>query len=425
MLENWGIRMEADILRLKGRIMGDEAVAFANAKVNVGPQGDFNRELTNNKVMEAVDLKKWLVICTKRDGPTASKFIDLVMRNSRPMGIQSVKPDLIELPTDTVDTYVNALRKSINKDLQIVILICPTARDDRYAAIKRICCSEMPVPSQVINARTLANDQKARSIVQKIMLQMNCKLGGTLWSIKIPFKNVMIIGLDAYHEKSGGKVGAVVGLVASINSEYTKWFSRAMIQGKNEELANSLQIATTQALDTYQKVNNELPSRIIIYRDGVGDGQLQFVKDYEIESMKKAFPKGYSPEFLFIVVQKRVNTRLFAEVISKGQFDNPVPGTVVDHTITRPNMYDFYLIPQSVRQGTVTPTHYVVLEDTAGLSVDIVQRLSYKLCYLYYNWPGSVRVPACCQYAHKLADLVGQHIKRAPADVLCDKLYFL
>jgi len=49
--------------------------------------------------------------------------------------------------------------------------------------------------------------------------------------------------------------------------------------------------------------------------------------------------------------------------------------------------YDFFLVSQSVRQGTVAPTHYNVIHDTTGLKPDHMQRLAYKLCHLYYNWP--------------------------------------
>ena len=51
--------------------------------------------------------------------------------------------------------------------------------------------------------------------------------------------------------------------------------------------------------------------------------------------------------------------------------------------------YDFFLVSQSVRQGTVTPTHFNVICDTSGLRPDHMQRLTYKLCHLYYNWPVS------------------------------------
>lgn len=39
---------------------------------------------------------------------------------------------------------------------------------------------------QVINSRTISQQQKLRSVTQKIALQMNCKLGGELWALEIP-----------------------------------------------------------------------------------------------------------------------------------------------------------------------------------------------------------------------------------------------
>lgn len=53
--------------------------------------------------------------------------------------------------------------------------------------------------------------------------------------------------------------------------------------------------------------------------------------------------------------------------------------------------YDFFLVSQHVRQGTVTPTHYQVIEDTLRLPPDIMQRLTFKLTHMYYNW--SVSIP--------------------------------
>jgi len=48
-------------------------------------------------------------------------------------------------------------------------------------------------------------------------------------------------------------------------------------------------------------------------------------------------------------------------------------------------------------QGTVTLTHYVVIRDNANMKTDRVQQLTYRLWRLYYNWPGTIRVPAACQ----------------------------
>lgn len=64
--------------------------------------------------------------------------------------------------------------------------------------------------------------------------------------------------------------------------------------------------------------------------------------------------------------------------------------------------YDFFLVSQSVRQGTVTPTHYNIIYDNTGLKPDHMQRLTYKLCHLYYNWPVSWKLLALKlqQYVH-------------------------
>ena len=93
--------------------------------------------------------------------------------------------------------------------------------------------------------------------------------------------------------------------------------------------------------------------------------------------------------------------------------------------MTLPERYDFFLVSQSVRQGTVNPTSYNVIQDDIGkqhlgpsylsllmrwfslaLKPDQLQKLTYKLTHLYYNWPGTVRVPQVCQYAHKVSSLI-------------------
>lgn len=48
--------------------------------------------------------------------------------------------------------------------------------------------------------------------------------------------------------------------------------------------------------------------------------------------------------------------------------------------------YDFYLVNQIANRGTVSPTHYNVIYDDNALKPDHMQRLTFKLCHLYYNW---------------------------------------
>lgn len=135
--------------------------------------------------------------------------------------------------------------------------------------------------------------------------------------------------------------------------------------------------------------------------DGVGDGQLKLCKEFELPQIKKAcrlLDANYNPFVTFIVVRKRVHTRIYKKSSTQNQcYENPPAGTVIDHSITRCGLFDFYLVSQNMRHGTVTPSHYVVIENESELTPDILQQLSYKLTYQYFNWPGSIRVPAPCQ----------------------------
>ena len=58
---------------------------------------------------------------------------------------------------------------------------------------------------------------------------------------------------------------------------------------------------------------------------------------------------------------------------------NPPSGTVVDDVVTLPHRYDFYMISQSVRQGTVNPTSYNVVYDGCMIKTDYLQQLTFKV----------------------------------------------
>jgi aubergine-like protein len=83
-----------------------------------------------------------------------------------------------------------------------------------------------------------------------------------------------------------------------------------------QELTDTLKTAFSQALRKYYEVNNFLPDKIIIFRDGVSEGQLNYVAEHEVVQLRETFAKDYCPQMSVIVVQKRINTRLFAAAVS-------------------------------------------------------------------------------------------------------------
>lgn len=150
-LLNWGLELCDKPDKLICRQLPEEEIYFGKGKFSAGINASFAKYATNSELLEIVNIHDWLLIHTKNTTMAANSFLDHLHKISRPMGIQINKPIIRVLNDDRTDTYVNALRQFIKANTQIVVLICPTSRDDRYAAIKKICCAEIPVPSQVSN----------------------------------------------------------------------------------------------------------------------------------------------------------------------------------------------------------------------------------------------------------------------------------
>ncbi|VDI77989.1 aubergine [Mytilus galloprovincialis] len=479
----WGLRFSQDLVQINARVAPPEKIMQRyDAVLNYKQEdADWSRDMRGKELVTPVDLQRWVIVFTRKNSVMAQDLVQTLSKVGPPMGMRIAQPTPCEIPDDRNDSYLSALRQQVQQDTQMALCILPTNRKDRYDAIKKFCCVDHPVPSQVVVGRTLSKKQMLMSVATKIAIQLNCKLGGEVWHLEIPLKNLMVIGIDSYHDsaKKGRSVGGVVasinpaltryysrctfqhsmqelsdglklkglmvvgidtyhdsakkgrsvgGIVCSMNRNLTRYYSSTTFQMQTQELVDGACIKLRGALEKYHEVNGALPERIIVFRDGVGDGQLQAVHEHEIPQMIDCFKKAggteYSPKVGVVVVKKRINTRFFAS-LNRGQLGNPPPGTIIDTEVTKPEWYDFFLVSQSVRQGTVTPTHYNVVWDTTGLKPDHMQRLTYKMCHLYYNWPGTIRVPAPCQYAHKLAFLVGQSIHRDPSPALADRLYFL
>ncbi|CAB3989275.1 piwi 1 [Paramuricea clavata] len=411
---------------MDGRVLPPEVIKHKDGKTyNYKPaEAEWSREMRGADLRSTVPLDSWMLLSTSRDSGIAQDFLQTLQRVCGPMGIKVAKPMMCELRDDKTETYLRTMQEKMTDSVRMVTCILPTNRKDRYDAIKKFCCVSRPVSSQVIVARTLSKKQMLMSVCTKIGIQLNCKLGGEVWAVDIPLKNLMVIGIDCYHD-SVSKGKSISGFVASTNQTLTKYYSRCTSQHTGQELVDGIKVCVTGALRKYNEINKTLPDRIIVFRDGVGDGQLAAVFEHEVKQFMECFRTvGFQerPKFAFIVVKKRINSRFF---LKNGRLQNPPPGSVVDQHVTRKEWYDFFLVSQSVRQGTVTPTHYNVIHDTTGLKPDHMQRLTYKLTHLYYNWPGTIRVPAPCQYAHKLAYLVGTSIHDEPDISLADRLYYL
>ncbi|XP_050028085.3 piwi-like protein 1 [Dermacentor andersoni] len=428
-MDEWGLKFDDALVTVKGRVLPVERVRQGDRSHGYNSQtADFSRETRDQRLHVAVNIESWLVVCPRRVETDTTEFVRTLLSVSPPMGLGLGQPQMLQLDDDRAGNYVRALHEvGSGGNLQLAIVVLPNNRKDRYDMIKKQACVDLGLHTQVILARTISNRRNMRSVATKVAIQLNCKLGGEAWCLDIPLVNTMVVGYDTYHDSSSRRLSAGA-FVASMNRLLTRWYSRVAFHATHQELGSSLGLLLQDALHKYMQVNSgSAPDRIIFFRDGVSDGQIPQVREWEIEqiisSLDALFP-GVDHKLAFVVVTKRITTRFFSHLPSGG-YGNPLPGTVVDTEVTRPERYDYFLVSQSVRQGTVAPTHYNVIYDTTGLKPDHMQRLSYKLTHLYFNWPGTIRVPAPCQYAHKLAFLAGQSLHAEHSPRLASTLFYL
>ena len=163
---------------------------------------------------------------------------------------------------------------------------------------------------------------------------MNCKMGGEPWAVDIPMKNTMVLGYDTYHD-SLHKDKSAGALVASLNKNFTRFISSAHIHDRMSEMTDHMVPAVTKALRKYIEVNGQAPERVIMYRDGVGDGQISYVLDHEVAAIEQCFKmqRLEGVKFTYVIVSKRINTKFFA---MNGKPGNVNSGTIVDDVVTQP-----------------------------------------------------------------------------------------
>lgn len=164
---------------------------------------------------------------------------------------------------------------------------------------------------------------------------MCTKLGGAPWLPAIPVKGIMTIGYDVSTDtvnkrQSFGALVATMDLKQGVN-----FYSAVSSHADSDALSTEFSLNVVKAMHAYREHHNMLPEKIIIYRGGVGDGQIGYVRDIEVQAVESKLKTIYDQmdsklELLFIIVNKRINTRIF-----QGR-NNPPAGTIVDDVITLP-----------------------------------------------------------------------------------------
>ena len=273
-----------------------------------------------------------------------------------------------------------------------------------------------------------SNERGQDMYLANIALKVNCKLRGVNQSLApselgiIGHGKTMVVGIDVTHPSPGSLSTApsVAAVVASTDGTLGQFPCELSAQEGRVEMVAQLTAMVCSRLRLWQQKNKTLPENVLVYRDGVSEGQYMVLQVTEIPALRAAFDLLYTPaqrksgvpNLAVVVVGKRHHTRFYPTQVGEAdRSGNTVNGTVVDRGVTSIWNWDFFLQAHTGLQGTVKPAHYYVVLDEIfanpqlkklhpfANAADTLEDLTHKMCYLFARATKAVSICPPAYYA--------------------------
>lgn len=455
LLRGFGVTIEPELVSVKGRELQSPRLLYS-AKVGV-----------NDKVLRTVEGAAWNLIPEKKglsffepgkainrwtwfvfspDLGDRDRIGDLVKRFQNyltELGVvflnEAAPSDGLHIPYevgDNMEAVKDSIEAAVNdRILDFALVILPSTRAEVYTAVKLVGDMWLGFHTVCVTAEKFL--KFGRGQYANLATKINLKFGGinhAIFEMCLPFfqRNTMLVGYDVVHPT--GQAGNVeelssqVGLVASIDKNFGQWRSCYWTQPANQEVLDDQQLTDKikYLLDLFRASRKALPEIILIYRDGVSEGQYLQVLEKELPRIRKACDDAYEidskPKFALVVSVKRHATRFFpTSETNTDKSKNIKSGTVVDRGVTQARCWDFYLKSHAALKGTARPAHYVVLHDdifrpyhlrglpkpvsasdalAAGKqAADYLEKFTHQLCYVFGRATKAISICTPARYA--------------------------
>jgi len=438
--KEFGINIAGNMAQVTGRILPPPSIEYSQGKtVKISQQnpGKWVQRSQDNMYVEGSRLQYWAVLDLadrEKDKLTESEFYSLLnglVTVAKEVGFAISSGDNNLMYKDSSEQKVEKdfsdLVKEFNQAgtmLEMVIVILPFKGSRVYDVIKKIGDLKHKVPTQCCLKRNLfkPGGQVNWQVLSNLCLKLNSKLGGVNHVLapksrpqllEVP---VMILGADVTHPAPSqkGQKPSIAAIVASMDPQASQYEVEVRVQdsGQNEEVIQDMKNVVKKLLLRFNQITKKKPQALVMFRDGVSEGQFTTVMARELVDIRAAckdLQETYEPQITYIVVQKRHHTRFFPMDQNRYKNGNALAGTVVDQGINHPTEGDFFLLSHEGIQGTSRPCHYHVLWDDKLMTADELEILAYYLCHLYTRCTRSVSYPAPTYYSHLAADRARKH----------------
>ncbi|CAI7659783.1 unnamed protein product [Penicillium viridicatum] len=430
-----GIQPGKEMITVPARILNPPNLLYGGRKAANPRNGSWN--LIGTKFYQGANIQKWTCLSIRRRGSTSKlenpeREMDAFYRKLRDHGLSLPAPSKPYLNVfiggddrENRDALKEAIKKVSKESFPFLVVLLPSTEGKIFDFIKYAGDLKTGVLTHCMLAEKFAG--ASEQYLSNNAMKVNLKMGGSnqlLQPANSRFigaaKSTMVVGLDVTHPSSTDPevFPSVAAIVASTDYSMGQWPGEIRAQTRRQEHVEFLKEMMLTRLALWQKKNNgKLPQNILVYRDGVSDGQFNMVLTEElpkIQAAAKAVYREALPNITIVVCGKRHNVRFYpTNAKDQDRTSNPLNGCVVDRGITRPIYWDFYLQAQAPLQGSARPAHYIVIHDEIFTNpkvnsdrkpADVLQELTHNICYLMGRATRSISYSTPAFLADKFCD---------------------
>ncbi|PAV90773.1 hypothetical protein WR25_13012 isoform B [Diploscapter pachys] len=423
-LAAFGVEVSSRPRQVEGIRRQAPKIKFANNQEARMNSDSCNWDGKNLRVSHPGQIDNIVCIYTDtRDKPIIERAVEKLKAMAQTLGIKigmwNVEPRAYT-PEELADLMKELKSKQETTKKRYLLLHFDHKASKSHAQLKLLERRHSIVTQQITVDKAKDLPRQAQT-AQNILLKLNCKIGGLNYQV-IPesysqnrwtnSKRVMFVGYDVAHpgpqsrddvaRKIPPSSPSIVGFSFNGAPNPEAFIGDFHYQTPKQERVHEemLHQRMKWMLKLFKKNRGDLPEVIFVTRDGISEGQYEMAMTMELPSLRDACTEfgeendkpGYKPKFVLIIATKRHSTRAFL-IEHNNRVNNPKPLTVIDNTITRPNISEFYLQSAKPIIGTGKPTYYQILVDDLNLSMDEIQATMAALCFTHQIVNSPVSIP--------------------------------
>ncbi|KAL9047618.1 MAG: hypothetical protein Q9206_006614 [Seirophora lacunosa] len=436
----FGISIDTKMIVVPARILQAPDLLYNDMKSFKPQNASWN--LVGRKFYKPQRLQNWSYLVCGR-GTFAKHHLEVLRQQITACGLGKDDPNPVAGYYTTLgvsdddktdEALQNALQRAKTAGVRFLFVILETRSKPIHARLKFFADVVVGIQHTTFVLSKLAQQFSLRKTnpgvdyFANIMQKVNVKIGGinhVIASQSLPFvqpQTTMLVGVDVSHQRSMtmAEAPSVVGIVASLDDNFTKWYGTTCVQKGGVEMVEKIGELMGERLSLYGRTYKKYPENIIIYRDGVSEGQFELVVKHEVLAIEAVCAKKYSdkrqnpPKLVVIICGKRHRTRFYPtkEDDADRMNQNTKNGTVVDRGVTSEKFWDFFVQPHAAIKGTAKPCHCTVIRDDWKLPADVLQTITHNLSYLYGRATKAVSLCTPAYYADIMCERGNKYLAK-------------